>query len=46
MDFQKQQERKYVNANVDKIELFVRQQRPGWDCWGNESDGRRLYDTE
>jgi N6-adenosine-specific RNA methylase IME4 len=21
---------------LPKIELFARQQRPGWDCWGNE----------
>lgn len=20
------------------VELFARQQRPGWDCWGNETD--------
>lgn len=20
------------------LELFARQQRPGWDCWGNETD--------
>lgn len=31
---------------ADKIELFARQQRPGWDCWGNEADGRRIYGTE
>lgn len=23
-------------GNVPKIELFVRQSVPGWDCWGNE----------
>lgn len=22
--------------NVNKIELFAREQRDGWDCWGNE----------
>lgn len=21
-----------------KVELFARQQRPGWDCWGNQTD--------
>ncbi len=26
-------ERLYPNA--DRIELFARQKRPGWDCWGN-----------
>jgi N6-adenosine-specific RNA methylase IME4 len=20
------------------VELFARQRRPGWDCWGNEVD--------
>jgi N6-adenosine-specific RNA methylase IME4 len=29
-------ERMYPAAR--KAELFARQQRPGWDCWGNESD--------
>lgn len=24
------------NGNVDKIELFARQKREGWDVWGNE----------
>ena len=27
-------ERLYPNAK--KIEMFSRQRRPGWDCWGNE----------
>ena len=30
-------------SGTDKIELFARQQRPGWDCWGNEADGRNGY---
>ena len=24
--------------HVPKLELFARQQRAGWDCWGNETD--------
>lgn len=24
--------------NVPKVELFARQRRPGWDCWGNQVD--------
>lgn len=27
-------ERLYPDAN--KLELYARQERPGWDCWGNE----------
>lgn len=24
-------------ADAPRLELFSRQQRPGWDCWGNET---------
>lgn len=25
-----------IFGNVDRIELFARQQKDGWDCWGDE----------
>jgi N6-adenosine-specific RNA methylase IME4 len=28
--------------NEEKLELFARDPRPGWEVWGNESDGSRL----
>lgn len=28
------------------LELFARQRRPGWDCWGNETDKFTDYDPE
>jgi N6-adenosine-specific RNA methylase IME4 len=27
--------------NVNKLELFARNVREGWDCWGNEVQGRK-----
>lgn len=28
------------------LELFARQRRPGWDCWGNETDKFTDYDSD
>jgi N6-adenosine-specific RNA methylase IME4 len=28
------------------LELFARQRRPGWDCWGNETDKFGDYDGQ
>ena len=28
------------------LELFARQQRPGWDCWGNETRKFGEYDAD
>ena len=30
----KEQELMFPEQN--KIEMFARKERPGWDCWGNE----------
>lgn len=27
-------------GDVSRIELFAREQAPGWDCWGDELDNR------
>lgn len=35
-EFHEQLERMF--PHVRKIELFARQRRPGWDCWGNQVD--------
>ena len=35
-------------GDVPRIELFARQQAPGWDCWGNEAPiigGGTLHDA-
>jgi len=26
----------FFGKEVKKIELFAREEREGWDCWGNE----------
>lgn len=28
----------YVGPDVRKLELFPRQRRPGWECWGDQVD--------
>jgi len=28
----------FFKPEIRKIELFARQTRLGWDCWGNETD--------
>ena len=27
-----------ICGDLPKIELFARQENPGWDCWGNQTD--------
>lgn len=40
---QKRLELMFPNAN--KLEMYARRVRPGWDCLGNEIDGRDLVDS-
>lgn len=29
---------------LDKIELYARKERDGWDCWGNEIEGQEKHE--